>query len=150
MQGACAVPCFCSGLFRCDSWVFGLSVSFGSRIYTTYACTQLFVVPYSFFAFCCSKTGVSRSKYCRTVAKDPRPQEPACLKRGSEFIEIIGEGGSKHLQEGVAVGRKQICESQRGGNAAACVDGLYVKWSRCGQERETGGELKFKTQLDTR
>ena len=85
-----------------------------------------------------------------TVAKDPRPQEPACLKRGSEFIEIIGEGGSKHLQEGVAVGRKQICESQRGGNAAACVDGLYVKWSRCGQERETGGELKFKTQLDTR
>lgn len=42
-----------------------------------------------------------------TAVKDPRPQEPACLKRGTEFIEIIGEGGSKHLQEGVAVGRKQ-------------------------------------------
>ena len=65
---------FCSGLFRCGSWVFGLSVSFGSRIYTTYTCTQLFVVPYSFFAFCCSKRRVSRSKYCRTVAKDLRSQ----------------------------------------------------------------------------
>lgn len=42
-----------------------------------------------------------------TAVKDPRSQEPACLKRGSEFIEIIGKGGSKHLQEGVAVGRKQ-------------------------------------------
>lgn len=42
-----------------------------------------------------------------TAVKDPRSQKPACLKRGSEFIEIIGEGGSKHLQEGVAVGRRQ-------------------------------------------
>ena len=36
--------------------------------------TQLFVVPYSFFAFCCSKRVVSKSKYYRTVAKDPRSQ----------------------------------------------------------------------------
>lgn len=32
---------------------------------------------------------------------------PRNLKRGSEFIETIGKGSSKHLQEGVAVGRKQ-------------------------------------------
>ena len=35
---------------------------------------QLFLVPYSFFVFCCWRRGVSRWKPCRTAAKRPKCQ----------------------------------------------------------------------------
>ena len=50
---------------------------------------------------------MSRCKHYSSAAKGPRPQVPACLKKSSEFIEIIKEQGGKHLNDGVAVGRKQ-------------------------------------------
>ena len=38
------------------------------------ACTQLFLVSYSFFVFHCSRRGVSTCKCCSIAAKDPRSQ----------------------------------------------------------------------------
>ena len=52
----------------------GLFVSFGSRICPDCACTQLFLVPYSFFVFCWSRRGVSVCKHCSTAAKGPGSQ----------------------------------------------------------------------------
>ena len=58
----------------------GLFVSFlvflylPSRICPKCPCKQLLLVPYSFFVFCCSKTGLSRCKHSCTAAKGPRPQ----------------------------------------------------------------------------
>ena len=87
VQGACAVPCFCSRhpVFAPGSskvavaWVlggfFGLFVSFGSRICPNCACTQLFLVPYSFFVFCSLRRGVSRCNVCSIVAKGLRSQQ---------------------------------------------------------------------------
>ena len=67
VQGACAVPCFCSrhrvfapGSSKVAVGIFGLFVTFGSRICPNCACTQLFLVPYSFFVFCYSRRGVFR------------------------------------------------------------------------------------------
>ena len=37
------------------------------------ACTQLFLVPYNFFVFCCSRRHLSRCKHC-----SKRSQVPAC------------------------------------------------------------------------
>ena len=50
---------------------FGLFLSFGPEF--ACVCTQLFVVPYSFFVFCSSRRGVSRCKHCSTEAEGPRP-----------------------------------------------------------------------------
>ena len=47
---------------------------FLSIICPKYTCTQLFLVPYSFFVFCCSRRCLSRCKHCSTVAKSPRFQ----------------------------------------------------------------------------
>ena len=57
---------------------FGLFVSFRYRICPNCSCTQLFLVPYSFFVFCCWRRGVSRCKHCskgaHVPAKGPRSQ----------------------------------------------------------------------------
>ena len=37
-------------------------------------CMELFLVPYSFFVYHCSRRGVSRYKLCSTAAKGPGPQ----------------------------------------------------------------------------
>lgn len=34
--------------------------------------------------------------------------------------------------------------------AVACVEGLYLDWRRCGQERGSDGKQEFRTLLDTR
>ena len=70
MQGACAVPCFCSPLFRSGNWDFWSFCIFLSIICPNCTCTQLFLVPCSFFVFC---PGAS------IAAKGPRFQVPACL-----------------------------------------------------------------------
>ena len=73
-----AKTCFYSRLFKSRSWIFLVTfVSFVSRICSNCSCTQLFLVPNSFFVFCCWRRSMSRCKHCYTVAKDPRSQ--ACL-----------------------------------------------------------------------
>ena len=63
-------------LFRNGSWVF-LFVClciFWSRICPNWGCTQLFLVPHSFFVFCYSRRHVSKCKFCSIAAKGPRSQ----------------------------------------------------------------------------
>ena len=74
MQGACAGPCFRSGLFKSGSWDFWSLCIFCPEFCPNCACSQLFLVPYSFFIFCCSWRGVSRCKHCSKGS-----QAPGCL-----------------------------------------------------------------------
>ena len=68
------IPCFCSRLFKGGSSVFESFCIFLRRICPNCACTELFLVPYSFFVFCCWRRGLSRCKHCSTAAKGPRSQ----------------------------------------------------------------------------
>ena len=52
---------------------FGLFVPFVQNLPQLHV-TQLFLVPYSFFVFCCSRRGLSRCKHCSKWS-----QVPACL-----------------------------------------------------------------------
>ena len=81
---ACTVPyiCFEHSIFAPGSSEMAVGfffpfLSFWSRICPNGARTQLFLVPYSFCVFCCSRRAVSRCKHCGTAAKCPRSQ--ACL-----------------------------------------------------------------------
>ena len=56
--------CFCSRLFNSGSWVFWSLCIFCPETAPKYAPTQLILVPDSFFAYCCSRRGVSRCKHC--------------------------------------------------------------------------------------
>ena len=47
---------------------------FWSRIRSNCACTQLILVPYSFFVFCSSRRGMSSCKFCSPAAKGSRTQ----------------------------------------------------------------------------
>ena len=67
-------PCFCSRLFKSGRWVFLVSLNLLGLEFAP-ACTQLFLVPYSFFVFWCSRRGVSMCKHCSTAAKGPRSQQ---------------------------------------------------------------------------
>ena len=73
-------PSLCSRLLKSGQWwlllLFGLFVSLGSRICPNCACIQLFLVPCSFFVFCCLRRGMSRSKHCTKGS-----QIPACLTK---------------------------------------------------------------------
>ena len=112
--GTCAVPCFCSDmLFLLQAFqkvavaVFDLFVSFGSRICLKCACTQLLLVPYSFFVFCYPREvhpGISIS------AKHSRSQACLCstlsdLRKGAEaatapcFPWTLGPGCSGHSRQ---------------------------------------------------
>ena len=59
-----------------QKWQLGFLMPFYllSRICPNCACTQLFLVPFSFFAFCCSRRDVSRYKHCGIATKGPRSQ----------------------------------------------------------------------------
>ena len=76
-------PVFALGSSKVAVRFFGLFVSLGSRMCPNCACTQLFLVPYSFLVFCCLGRGVSRCKHCSPAAKGPGPskgsQVPAWL-----------------------------------------------------------------------
>ena len=64
-------------LFRAlQKWQLGFLMPFYllSRICPNCARTQLFLVPYSFFAFCCSRRDVFRYKHCGIATKGPRSQ----------------------------------------------------------------------------
>ena len=65
VQGSCTVPCFFSWHLRSGGWVL---VSFKIILLLISCpncpCMQLFLVPYSFFAFCCWRKHLSRCKHC--------------------------------------------------------------------------------------
>ena len=74
VQGSCTVPCFCSQHLRSGSWVFWSFCILLSIICPSCACMQSFLVPYSFFVFCCLRRLLSRCKHCGKGF-----QVPACL-----------------------------------------------------------------------
>ena len=51
-----------------------------------WACTQLFLVPYIFFVFCCWQRRLSRCKHCSTAAKGPRSQ-PVSLRASESPVD---------------------------------------------------------------
>lgn len=65
-------PCFCSRFFRSGSWVL-VSLYLLPRICPNCTCSQLFLVSYFPFVFCCYRRGLSRCKYCSIAAKVPGP-----------------------------------------------------------------------------
>ena len=91
------VPCFCCPCFRSGSWEgilffvlsqLGFFQSFCIFLSITCpkcSCTQLFLVPYSFFVFCPWRRCLSRcilsleEMFVLGAAKHPRSQVPACL-----------------------------------------------------------------------
>ena len=64
-------PIFASDSSKVAVGFFYLFVSSGSRICPNRAGTQLLLVSYTFFAFCCWRGGVSRYKHCSTEKKGP-------------------------------------------------------------------------------
>ena len=63
-------------------------------------CTSLFLVPYSFFVFCCRRRGVSKYKHCSTAAKGPRAQVSAPLKRTWLLEKVAKENSITGLDRG--------------------------------------------------
>ena len=92
VQGACAVPCFCSGLFRSGGWSLWSLCILLSRICPNCACTQLFLIPYSFFVFCRSRRRLSRCENCGTAAEGPRSQPVSFPARDSTPLFLRGKG----------------------------------------------------------
>ena len=90
---------------------------FLSRICSNCACTHLFLVPYSFFVFCCS-----RCKHCSKGS-----QVPACLSLNffSENRENRGESGHTYCDPGPG---EHVCrmlvsrvgQQERRGQASCC------------------------------
>ena len=58
---------------------------FLSRICPNGACTQLFLVPYSFFIYCRLRRSLSICKHFSTAAKGPSSQLPACLSISTAY-----------------------------------------------------------------
>ena len=59
-----------------------------------HACMQLFLAPYNFFVFGCSRRALSRCKHCSTTEKDIRSQPiskcPPLLSRASVLPDLPG------------------------------------------------------------
>ena len=75
-------PWLCSRLFGGSSWASLVFSCLLSRICLNCACMQLFLVPYSFFVFCCLRRCLPRCKHHSTAAKGPGP----CL---SQFYNVV-------------------------------------------------------------
>ena len=73
-------PVFCSGLFRSGSWSFCSFCILFSIICPNCPCTQLFLVPYSFFTFCCWRRCLSK---CKHYSKDSQVKGPRLEKTPS-------------------------------------------------------------------
>ena len=79
VQEACTLfllsnPCFCSWLFRNDSWDFLVFLYLLSEICPDCNCTQLFLLPSSLFVFWCSRRYLNKGKHCSITAKGPSSQ----------------------------------------------------------------------------
>lgn len=68
------------------------------------SCMWLILVPYSFCVFYRSRRHLSRCGHCSKGFKVP---ETSLSQERFRVHRNNGEGGSKHLQEGMAVGRRQ-------------------------------------------
>ena len=75
---------FCSQLFRSGSGCFGLFCIFLPRIYPSCTCTQLFLVPCSFFACCCLRRDLSGYRQSSTTALGPRSQSVCSTDRRTQ------------------------------------------------------------------
>ena len=71
-RGHAQYPAFARGSSKVAVGYFSWSLL--SRICLNCACTWLFLAPYSFFVFCCSRRGVSRCQHGSPAAKGPRSQ----------------------------------------------------------------------------
>ena len=89
-------PCFFSWLFRSGIWAFLVFLYFLSIICPNWACTQLFLVPYSFFVFFGLRKCLSRCKHCSTAAKGPRSQ-PVSFPSERLYTLILKGWGAKGL-----------------------------------------------------
>ena len=120
---ALSVPCFCSrppafapgssevavGLF----WSFCILLSI---ICPSCTCTKLFLVPYSFFVFCCLRRRLSRCKHCSKVSRVPGPRsQPVSISKGHQSDKqvysaqsLISHLGSNWFQPVL------LCSTQRG------------------------------------
>ena len=79
-------PIFAPGSSKVAVGFFDLFVSSGSRICPNRAGTQLLLVAYTFFVFCCWRGGVSRYKHCSTAEKGPCL---ICFGGYSQYIHFL-------------------------------------------------------------
>ena len=82
----------CSILFLLlvlQTWQLYLCIFCSESALTT---LQLFLVPYSFFVFCCFERGVSRLRHCRTATRGPMSQPVS--HEATKHSWKRGEGGS--------------------------------------------------------
>ena len=95
----------CSWLFRSGSWIFFFLVFsiFLSIICPNCTCMQLFLVPYNFFVFCCSRRGLSR---CKPRSKGSQVPGPGLSHNGRKRIRNWAE--NRHGQLGL-VGACVMC-----------------------------------------
>ena len=114
-----------------------------TRICPNCSCTQLFLVPYSFFVFCCSRRCLSRCKHCSTAAKGPRSQTVSererrdiletvfRLSRSSDTCERQ-EGGSacrglwEHLVQADSEPWSRACPSENPGLLQRCTGSVVL------------------------
>ena len=73
------IPCICSGCFRSGSWGLRVFCIFLPILCPKCTCTQLVLVPYSFFVFAAGGSVCPGASIAATAAKGLRPQVPACL-----------------------------------------------------------------------
>ena len=66
-------PCFCHQLFRSNNWSFWSFCFLLSRLCLSWACAQLFLVPYGFFVFCCLRRHLSRCMASQIVLMVENP-----------------------------------------------------------------------------
>ena len=81
------LPAFAHGSSEVTVGVFFCLFDLWSRICPNCTWIKLFLVPYSFFVFCCSRGGVSRCKHCRTAAEDPKSQLVSDIPRVTETYQ---------------------------------------------------------------
>ena len=86
-----AKTCFYFRLFKSTSWVFWVTfVSFGFRICPNCSCTQLSLIPHSFFIFYCSRRSMSRCK--PALQKVPDPSLSHSPMRDYTLLFLKGKG----------------------------------------------------------
>ena len=74
--------CVCSLPFRRGSCVFEVFCTLSSIICPNWACTQLFLVPYTFFVFLCLR--ILQVEAGQQRVPGPRSQVPTCLTMGQD------------------------------------------------------------------
>ena len=85
LQGAWAVPCFCSlcsQLSRSGNGVFLIFLFLAHNL--PQLCMHIFLVSYSFFVFCYSRRRLFRCKHCSTAGNGPRSQPVSCVYLDSD------------------------------------------------------------------